>query len=453
MAKGDDSTNRQVASATNRKAVQRADNLRQNFMSQYQEAREADKNLRNQLEQGFLGIQNKYSIDGGTAGDTSGGAGGAGVSIPGGIDPNKINNLAANSYNIYETLGKGLSPEFMNEWKGYASGLGTAGKTLDEAEDSYRNFILSGGYKQPEIDAMRAAAMAPTTAIYKNAQDEAQRQANLTGRAFSPAALSRLTREQAASVGDVATATEANLAQLKQQGRQFGTAGLESAAGTRANIAAVGMEARRAVEALDAQMRAQGAAGMSEIEKERMAFEFQNAALNQAAARSRAAAAEAAASRSAADARFRAGLEQFGLEGALRLYGTTPAATELGQRGLLAEQELYQNDPNNRPKEDDGGGFGWRDALAIGGTAAMAFSDRNMKEKIKVAPSKVLDKINDLPIFTWNYKGDKVKHIGPMAQDMKKHFGVGDGKTIHLVDVMGILLAAEKERNKKERRA
>ena len=32
-----------------------------------------------------------------------------------------------------------------------------------------------------------------------------------------------------------------------------------------------------------------------------------------------------------------------------------------------------------------------------------------------------------------------------MAQDFRDAFGVGDGKTIHLVDVMGVLLGAIKE--------
>lgn len=86
---------------------------------------------------------------------------------------------------------------------------------------------------------------------------------------------------------------------------------------------------------------------------------------------------------------------------------------------------------------------GWLGGL---GTAAglAALSDREWKENIEPIPT-VLSNLRALPIYRWNYKGDSVKHIGPMAQDFKKTFGVGDGHQIHLVDVMGVLLQSMKD--------
>ncbi len=75
-------------------------------------------------------------------------------------------------------------------------------------------------------------------------------------------------------------------------------------------------------------------------------------------------------------------------------------------------------------------------------------SDRNKKENfIPIDNKTILDKIVQLPITQWNYIGDenKVKHIGPVAQDFYAIFGVGDDeKTISTIDPAGISLAGIK---------
>jgi len=93
-------------------------------------------------------------------------------------------------------------------------------------------------------------------------------------------------------------------------------------------------------------------------------------------------------------------------------------------------------------------GSKWGAVLAAIGTAApyiaMAASSKQIKENI--TPLKPMtQKLKSLPLYEWNYKGDSVRHIGPMAEDFQRIFGVGDGKTLALVDVMGVLLAVEKE--------
>jgi hypothetical protein len=85
--------------------------------------------------------------------------------------------------------------------------------------------------------------------------------------------------------------------------------------------------------------------------------------------------------------------------------------------------------------------------------ALIAHSDRNVKEDIRPLEEDIVDNLLTLPISRWRYKGDPTPHIGPMAQDFTERFGVGDGRHIHLVDVMGIMLAATKELAKTTRKA
>jgi len=83
--------------------------------------------------------------------------------------------------------------------------------------------------------------------------------------------------------------------------------------------------------------------------------------------------------------------------------------------------------------------------LTIAGTLVQG-SDRGIKENFaSVNPKSILAKVASLPISLWNYKADndKTQHVGPMAQDFKRLFGVGqDDKTIATVDASGIALAA-----------
>jgi Chaperone of endosialidase len=84
-------------------------------------------------------------------------------------------------------------------------------------------------------------------------------------------------------------------------------------------------------------------------------------------------------------------------------------------------------------------------SLLVNGTVVQS-SDRGIKENFaSVNPKSILAKVASLPISLWNYKADdnKTQHVGPMAQDFKRLFGVGqDDKTIATVDASGVALAA-----------
>jgi Chaperone of endosialidase len=84
--------------------------------------------------------------------------------------------------------------------------------------------------------------------------------------------------------------------------------------------------------------------------------------------------------------------------------------------------------------------------LAAGGGSWITLSDRASKTAFEnVNPKEILAKVMALPITTWQYKAqDKnVRHIGPVSQDFKRSFGVGETELgIGTVDADGVALAA-----------
>ena len=88
--------------------------------------------------------------------------------------------------------------------------------------------------------------------------------------------------------------------------------------------------------------------------------------------------------------------------------------------------------------------------LSSGGVWTNA-SDVNKKEDFTdLNATDLLQKISELKIQRWKYKGSNEYHIGPMAQDFYKLFSLGvDDKGISTVDPSGIALAVIKELQKK----
>jgi len=80
------------------------------------------------------------------------------------------------------------------------------------------------------------------------------------------------------------------------------------------------------------------------------------------------------------------------------------------------------------------------------GCAPRCVSDRNVKRDIEpVDEQAVLEAVARLPVSTWSYKSDDpaVRHMGPMAQDFKASFGLGDSdRSYHPIDAHGVTLAA-----------
>ena len=141
-----------------------------------------------------------------------------------------------------------------------------------------------------------------------------------------------------------------------------------------------------------------------------------------------------------------------------QLYGATPGLAEMFGQGALQStgQALNLGGLRNQLTGNLIGasmgrptGWGLQDWAKFGGNAlgtiGTVFSDENMKENIsEIKTSEIIDKFRSLPIKRWKYIGDDEEHVGPMAQDWKKIFNKGDGKTIKLVDVIGETLALSK---------
>jgi len=92
-------------------------------------------------------------------------------------------------------------------------------------------------------------------------------------------------------------------------------------------------------------------------------------------------------------------------------------------------------------------------SLAAGSGSWTSMSDRNAKENFEsIDAQAVLEKVAALPLSTWNYKSQDsaIRHVGPMAQDFKTAFSVGETETgISTIDADGVALAAIQGLNQK----
>lgn len=348
MAKNDDARVRTAIDNETQRSNNQNSQLWNQFQDQYSQARNDDSALRQSITDRYTNFNPQYNIDdylaksgyGGGGGD--GGPGGTAFSIIGGLDPNKIDSYGSEAYGGFRNLASGLDQDFWNDYNKYREGL-------DESIGSYKNFIDTGGFKTGELDAIRERNLAPTRAIYGQAQNDMSLQQRRQGLNANPAAIAAMARQSNQAISDANINSEASLAGMIQEGRKFGTSGLESAT-------MGGMNSRAQVEQIDAQMRNMGLSGMSDIEKARLAAQLENQNLNQKASIAQAQMAESAAGRSAsassanaaqqlAIARMRMDADELrnsqlmgATGGLLNLYNSTPGATQLANQSLL---DLY----------------------------------------------------------------------------------------------------------------
>lgn len=69
------------------------------------------------------------------------------------------------------------------------------------------------------------------------------------------------------------------------------------------------------------------------------------------------------------------------------------------------------------------------------------------KDKKPLHHRETLSKLESIPVEKWTYKpgiSDSKEHIGPYAEDFRDAFEVGDGKSIAIVDAVGVGLSAIK---------
>ena len=300
--------------------------------------------------------------------------------------------------------------------------LGESYGYLREAMPGYREFASTGGYSPTDIQELRARGISPIRSAYGNTMRELDRSRALGGSGGQGqyvAALSRAQRELPEQLANATTNVNAGLADAIRQGRMFGLQGISGTGATMGGLSS--QEAGRMLQA-----------AMSNQQAEQNTNQMRLAALG----------------------------------GQSSLYGTTPGMSSMfGNQALNSYGQLAQLQANRQnyglgllsaqlqgygaDKQNEGTPW-WQTALGVAGTVApyvaMAASSRELKEDIKpVRRTSFTKKLKELQLYTWKYKGDGVKHFGPIAEEFTKKFGVGDGRTIHLADVMGVVLASQKE--------
>lgn len=132
----------------------------------------------------------------------------------------------------------------------------------------------------------------------------------------------------------------------------------------------------------------------------------------------------------------------FGVDAGLNLLSVGAAnRPDFGERGTTTSSKESGNTLSTVASVAGGLG-GLASGIAKVGKV-FGFSSRDFKDVIEaVSPEKALEGIASTPITKWVYKGEDTEHIGPMAEDFQKAFGVGDGRTIDFIDAIGVLFAA-----------
>ncbi len=153
---------------------------------------------------------------------------------------NSIIPQGQNFWNQYlQSSGEGMNDYrgIMDQYKNFAAANPNVSadrvgynrsSELGSALSGYQDFANTGGFSNDDIANMRARGISPIRAVYQNAQNELARNRNLQG-GYSPnyaASLAKLTSGRSQQAADAAQNVEANLAQMRQQGRLAGLSGL-----------------------------------------------------------------------------------------------------------------------------------------------------------------------------------------------------------------------------------
>lgn len=134
-----------------------------------------------------------------------------------------------------------------------------------------------------------------------------------------------------------------------------------------------------------------------------------------------------------------------GLSNAAAGAGFSGAMQGYGQQGQLLNTQ-YQQQMQSYQAQSAAAGSLWG---GIGSIVGLAFGSDEAIKKGKRRPRKSLLKaVDKMRVEEWTYKpgeGDEGTHVGTYAQDFQKQTGMGDGKTINVIDAIGTTMGALKE--------
>lgn len=123
-------------------------------------------------------------------------------------------------------------------------------------------------------------------------------------------------------------------------------------------------------------------------------------------------------------------------------------------RYRLGNRQIDSQAAQNAAAAEDAGWGGIGTAVGIGAAALMMFSSRKLKRDIKPA-GDALEQVRAMPARKWTYKEggpDADEHVGPMAEDVAKATGRGDGVMVNVADLAGTTMAAVQQLDRKVRR-
>lgn len=126
--------------------------------------------------------------------------------------------------------------------------------------------------------------------------------------------------------------------------------------------------------------------------------------------------------------------------------GTAQFGSDLGSQELQASSQRSQLESAAAQQQGNFMSNLIGSGASIGAAALMGCS-REFKTN-KRSPYAYLNSIKELPVEVWDYKEgieDESTHLGPYAEDFQVQFNLGDGKTIPVIDAIGVLFMGQKE--------
>jgi hypothetical protein len=151
------------------------------------------------------------------------------IDTQGGLAQNNLTNLRENM----------IIPQAQAAQNNYTRAADRSFQDYGDIMGQYNKFATTGGFSPTDIAAIRARAIAPTRAVYANANQAVNRQKAIQG-GYSPGfgtLKARMARDMSSGLSDANTNAEAQIAQLINSGKQFGTSGATSLFGTSPGLA------------------------------------------------------------------------------------------------------------------------------------------------------------------------------------------------------------------------
>jgi len=152
-------------------------------------------------------------------------------------DSQRVRNQIDQQGGMAQNRLNGLWDTFQNQNNNFYSNFGTSMQDADvekkNVTNQFQNFADTGGFSNVDLGNIRARAVSPLRSVYSNANREVDRSRALQG-GYSPGfnvLKARMAREQSSGLSDATTNAEGMIAQLVNQGKQFGASGLLSAYG------------------------------------------------------------------------------------------------------------------------------------------------------------------------------------------------------------------------------